>query len=104
MNLIVLSSFFFFTYTQQQGAAHVMQSITVGISTGLSFLQFCGTVLYVVIAAWCCQGLKPIPYVENKVNDNIVDHRAEPVLSDACSAGGYHDSIFNESEPLLPSY
>ena len=104
MNLIVLSGFFFFTYTQQQGAAHVMQSIAVGISTGLSFLQFCGTVLYVVIAAWCCQGLKSIPYVENKANDNIVDHRADLVLNDARSAGGYRDSIFNESESLLPSY
>ena len=105
INLTIFSGFVFFTYTQPNGPT--LQSIAVGLSTGFAFLQFCGTVVYVVIAAWsqCCRlGLKPRPYYEENRANNLADHRAELVLSDIHSASGYRDSIFNESEPLLPTY
>ena len=104
VNLIILSGFIFFTCTQPNRP--VLQSIAVGLSAGFAFLQFCGTVLHAVIIVWCCQGLKPRPYEleENNKPNNRVVCRAELVLSAAQSAGGYRDSIFNESEPLLPTY
>ena len=103
MNLTILSGFVFFTYTQPNRP--IMQSIAVGLSTRFVFLQFCGTVLHAMIAPWCCKGLRPTPYEcgENKPNDRVV-RRAELVLSAVQSAGGYRDSIFDESEPLFPTY
>ena len=56
MNLIVLSGFFFFTHTQPNGS--LLQSIAVGLSAGLAFLQFCGTLLHAAITPWCCKGLR----------------------------------------------
>ena len=103
MNLIVLSGFFFFTHTQPNGS--LLQSIAVGLSAGLSFLQFCGTLLHAAITPWCCKGLIPRTHEDNnKPNNAHVVRRPELVVGDVFSAGGYRDSIFDESEPLLPTY
>ena len=99
MSLIVLSGFVFFTYTQQNGS--VLQSIAVGLLIGFAFLQFCCIVLHAIVAPWCCKRLLPRTHEEN---NNRVVRRAELVVGDAFSAGGYCDSIFDESEPLLPTY
>ena len=99
MNLTILSDYVFFTHTQPHGP--VLKSIAVGLSTGFAFLQFCGTALHSVIALWCCKQL--IPKTQEKPNNRIV-HREKLVVGDAFSARGYRDSIFNESEPFLPTY
>lgn len=99
MNLVVVSGLVFFTYTQPNGG--VLQSVAVGISTGFTFLQFCGTVLYVVIAPRCClkrPGLKrPGLHREHSALNNS-GHRAELVVGDEYSRSHeFRDSILNES-------
>ena len=54
INLTLLSGFFFFSYRQPNGST--LQSVAIGLSTGLVFIQFCGTVIHAVIAPWWCQG------------------------------------------------
>ena len=59
-------------------------------------LPFYSFVLHAIIAPWCCKRLLPRTHEEN---NNRVVRRAELVVGDAFSAGGYCDSIFDESEP-----
>lgn len=51
VNLTLLSGCIFFTYTQPNAAS--LQSVAVGLSTGVAFLQFCGTVFYTAVAPRC---------------------------------------------------
>ena len=101
-NLTLLSGFIFFTYTQEHGTA--LQSIAVGLSTGVAFLQFCGTVLYAVIKPRCCRN-KTTPRLEDSddtINNNHANRAREPALVE--HSVRYRDSILNESQPLLPTY
>ena len=49
-NLTALSGFFFFSYTQPNGAD--LRVIGVGLSTGAVFLKFCGIVLHAVMVKY----------------------------------------------------
>ena len=90
LNLTLLSGFFIFAYTQPNGAT--LRSVAIGLSTGVSFLQFCCAVLTAII--------KPCFFKLRKTLEVAVPGRREP----ARDSSGYRDSIFNESEPLLPTY
>ena len=50
-NLVLLSGFFFFTYTQSNGTT--LQTAAIGLSISFALLQFCCTVLYVIISRHC---------------------------------------------------
>ena len=90
MNLTLLSGFFFFTYTQPNGAT--LRSVATGLSTGVTFLQFCCAVLTAIVRPCCFKSRETL--------EAAVSGRREP----ARDSSGYRDSIFNESEPLLPTY
>ena len=97
INLILLSGFFFFAYRQPNGST--LQSVAIGLSTGLAFLQFCGTIIHAVIAPWCCKGPKQVHVqYDEDINEPSNHTRVGYSAND-----GYHDSIFNKSEPLLPT-
>ena len=67
INLTALSGFFFFSYTQPNGED--LRVIAVGVSTGVVFLQFCGTVLCAVIMKYgskCCCSCKRRVVVEEE--------------------------------------
>ena len=91
MNLTLLSGFFFFTYTQPYNGA-TLRSVAIGLSTGVSFLQFCCAVLTAIV--------KPCCFKSRETLEVAVPGQREP----ARNSSGYRDSIFNESEPLLPTY
>ncbi len=100
-NLTLLSGFIFFTYTQEDGTK--LQSIAVGLSTGIVFLKFCGTVLYVIIKPrWCQQKITGIEEDDTFDNNSYTNRVGEPALAEYF--GRYRDSILNESQPLLPTY
>ena len=95
-NLTLLSGFTFFTYTQANGTH--LQSIATGLSAGVVFLQFCGTVLYAIIKPLChrCHKQKTAQIDEDDPSHN----KGRPLVE---HYGHFRDSIFNESEPLLPT-
>ena len=101
-NLTLLSGFIFFTYTQVNGAD--LQSVAVGLSAGVVLLQFCGTVIYVVIKPRCqCCQRKATQIDENDEFDNNYTNRVgEPALAE--HYGHFRDSNLNEGQPLLPAY
>lgn len=97
MNIVFVSGFVFFTYTQPNGG--VLQSVAVGLSTGLTFLQFCGTVLYAVMFPWCCWRRQGLYYREDSTLNISDGHKAELVVGDKYSRDHeFRDSILNESE------
>ena len=93
-NLTLLSGFTFFTYTQVNGTD--LQSIAIGLSAGAVFLQFCGTVLYVLFEPRCrsCRKKK----AQTQEDKNRGERTA---LAERMHFGDFRDSIFNESQPLL---
>ena len=104
MNLTILSGLFFFSYRQPNGP--LLQSIAIGISTGFAFVQFFCTVVHAMIASWCCKGPTQTLYAyeadsEPNIHSDLVEQQN---VRDRYSFNGYRDSIFNESEPLLPTY
>ena len=88
INLTILSGLAIFARTQHNEAD--LQTIAVGLSIGVAFLQFCGVVLHAVFAPRCsCK--RQLPECEFEANN------AELVPSVA----GYRDSILNETQPLI---
>ena len=93
-NLTLLSGFIFFAYTHSNGQR--LQSVAVGLSTGLAFLQFCGIVLYIVIASRCSCPRRPPKDKEQS------DNKTEPMVHVADSHSvSFRDSILEESQELL---
>ena len=92
MNLTLLSGFFIFAYTQPYKNRATLRSVAIGLSTGVTFLQFCCAVLTAII--------KPCCFKSRETLEAAVPGRREP----ARDSSGYRDSIFNESGPLLPTY
>ena len=93
-NLTLLSGFTFFTYTQVNGTD--LQLIAIGLSAGAVFLQFCGTVLYVLFEPRCRSCRKKKAQTQEDKN------RGEGMaLAERMHFGDFRDSIFNESQPLL---
>ena len=97
LNLTLLSGFHFFTYTQGNGQS-TQQTVAVGVSTGVAFLQFCGIVLYPVIKiihTKCIQARcynfgnndieLPLDFYDSYrdpvVDNNEADHETQPLLS-----------------------
>ena len=83
-----------------EGAVPKIETAAIMISTGVAFLQCCGIVLYPIISPcankmkFCGHKLKkPVANDDGDDSESIVD----------CNVG-YHDSILNESQPLLPTY
>ena len=99
-NLTLLSGFFSLTYNKgmSDNARPTLQSIAVGLSTGIAFLQFCGIVLYAIIAPRCsCQSTYKCCKCNNNREQAVTDEDDDCLI-------GYRDSILNESQPLLPTY
>ena len=96
-NLTLLSGFISLTYNidMSADARPTLQAIAVGLSTGVAFLQFCGIVLYAIIAPRCCY--------QSRLNRNNKRKQAVTEEDDDYLIG-YHDSIHDESQPLLPTY
>ena len=95
-NLTLLSGVISFTYNidMQGKAGPILQSMAVGLSTGLAFLQFCGIVLYTTISPGCsCERLIKSDKTEVESMANVTGNYSI----------GYRDSILNEShvQPLL---
>ena len=95
LNLTLLSGFIIFAYTYTDSNKLTLQSVAVGLSTGIAFLQFCGIVLYAIIAPRCCY--------QSRLNRNNKRKQAVTEEDDDYLIG-YHDSIHDESQPLLPTY
>ena len=74
-NLTALSGFFFFSYTQPNGAD--LRVIAVGVSTGVVFLQFCGTVLYAVIMKYASK-CSPCSCKRKVVDEGGIDYVRVP--------------------------
>ena len=94
LNLTLLSGFFIFTHTQPDGAT--LRPVAIGLSMGVTFLQFCGTVLTAIIKPCCFKSKKPL---ELTIPGN---DRSGPDTS----SSWYRDSILNDgsAEPLLPTH
>ena len=91
VNLTLLTGFFFFTYTQPNGST--LQSIAVGLSTGVAFLQFCGTVLYAMTVSQC--------FMKRKLPEESGHTNIGTTIQSEITSHGYRDSILNETEPLI---
>ena len=98
---LTLSGFFFFSYRQPNGST--LQSVAIGLSTALVFIQFCGTVIHSVIAPWWCQGQRRRQYEEECKHHDHAGHKAMGDV-DKQTARDYRDSILNDSDDkcLLP--
>ena len=97
INLTLLSGFVIFAYTYADSNKLTLQSVAVGLSTGVAFLQFCGIVLYAIIVPRCS-----CPRRQSR-NDSHSDDKAESMAAviDSHSVS-FRDSIFEESQKLLP--
>ena len=104
MNLTLLSGFVFFTYTQSYQLT--LQSVAAGLSIGVAFFQFCGTVVFAVIGRRCCRKIKPLEEDDNNMRDDCrAGRRLQSASGNEYYSDGYRDSILDESaEPLLPTY
>ena len=96
VNLALLSGFVMFSYTQPNRAT--LLSAAVGLSASVAFLQFCGIVVYSIIAPRCsCLQWK------SKIS---VTQESMPAVIDSRSVS-FRDSILEESQELLtdkPTY
>ena len=94
LNLTLLSGFFIFTRTQPDGAT--LRPVAIGLSTGVTFLQFCGTVLTAIIKPCCFKSKKPLELTIPGNDRSGLD----------TSSSWYRDSILNDgsAEPLLPTH
>ena len=52
LNVTLLSGFFIFASTQSNNML-TLQAVSVGLSTGIVFLQFCGIIVYAIISLRC---------------------------------------------------
>ena len=75
-----------------------IKTATIMVSTGVAFFQFCGIVLYPILAPRCSHVTKRCcPKAEVELDDDNSD-----LIADRDT--GYHDPVLNESQPLLPTY
>ena len=94
VNLTLLSGFALFAYSYPNGPS--IQTIVVGLSTGVAFFQFCGIILYALVALRCSSKQQYRPLKGDRVGRNFVD--PEENVADCI---GYRDSILDETCPLL---
>ena len=98
INLTILSGFAIFAHTRPIETGLRIQTIAVGLSTGVAFLQFCGIVLHAVIAPRCsCRQRSP---ASDEFDNNIVESMANVTKS---TVDMYRDSILDndETQPLI---
>ena len=101
-NLVFLSGWISFTYhTDVSNTSRPwIKTATIMVSTGVAFFQFCGIVLYPMLASRCSYVMKRCcPKAEVELDDDNSD-----LIADRDT--GYHDPdpVLNESQPLLPTY
>ena len=100
INLTLLSGFVIFAYTQPNRAT--LLSASIGLSTGVAFLQFCAIVVYSIVAPRCSCLRR-----QSKVRgDNNVTEEPLPAVVSSNSVS-FRDSILEESQELLadvPTY
>ena len=94
LNLTLLSGFFIFTRTQPDGAT--LRPVAIGLSMGVTFLQFCGSVLTAIIKPCCFKSKNPLELTIPGNDRSGLD----------TSSSWYRDSILNDAsaEPLLPTH
>ena len=91
VNLTILGVFAIFAYSYPNGPS--IQTIVVGLSTGVAFIQFCGIVLYALIAPRCSCKQRHRPLEGEGVGKNFVD----PV-ENVSDSSGYRDSILDDDQ------
>ena len=96
INLIILSGFDIFAYTQPNKPA--LKEIAFGISTGIVFAQFCVIVLYSMVQSCCTCRRRKAKNENHNDSDNAEPMTAVAVNSHSVSL---RDSIFEESQKLL---
>ena len=69
-NLVLLSGFFFFTYTQPNRST--LQTAAIGLSINFALLQFCCAVLYTLVACRCSTARNLEPATE--LHDEAIDY------------------------------
>ena len=78
VNLILLSGFIIFLYTDEATFQPIVQAVAVGLSTGIAFLLFCGIVFHAVLVILCSRCRETsASYHRDLVPDS---DKAEPLL------------------------
>ena len=102
-NLVLLSGFFFFTYTQSNGST--LQAAAVGLSISFALLQLCCTVLYAVIARRCSSRNLEQSEPQDEAIDYVGLHSS---MLEEEGNNGNSVSLENPGDiklqPLLPTY
>ena len=103
-NLVLLSGFFFFTYTQPNGST--LQAAAIGLSTSLAFLQLCCIILYAVLARCCPRcGKNPEELEPQDEAIDYVGHYRSELENRGDNIAGAEDSNGDvKLQPLLPTY
>ena len=99
LNLTILSGFTI--YARIHPNAATLLAVTIGLSTGVAFLQFCGIVFYSILAPRCSTDgmLKCCTRMKKDAVEQGDDGLPRPFVYQT----GYRDSIFDDSQPLLPT-
>ena len=96
-NLCLLSAFTLFGLTEQNTMS-ITQSYTIGVSTGVVFLQFCGIILY-RISTMCCR------YIGQRNGREVVEDEVEVLQENAILEISYSQPklpfLTEERQPLL---
>ena len=102
-NLILLSGFFFFTYTQSNGS--ILQTVAVGLSISFALLQICCTVIYAMFAS-CCSSRS---LERSEPHDETIDYVGLHSLmleveGDTSSSVSIENPGDIKLQPLTPTY
>ena len=100
-NLVLLSGFFFFTYTQSNRST--LQVAAIGLSITFALLQFCCTVLYTAIARRCSSRNLEQPEPQDEAIDYVGLHGS--MLEVEGDSSAYVENPGDiKLQPLLPTY
>ena len=100
-NLVLLSGFFFFTYTQSNRST--LQAAAIGLSISFALLQFCCAVLHAAIARRCSSRNLEHPEPQDEAIDYVGLH-SSMLEAEGDSSVCIENAGDIKLQPLLPTY
>ena len=105
-NLVFLSGWISFTYhTDVSNTSRPwIKTATIMVSTGVAFFQFCGIVLYPILAPRCSYVMKKLGAVQRQRLNWMMIIVISLLTVTLAIMIRIPDPVLNESQPLLPTY